>query len=40
MKLFNALTLKFKKSDWSRNPEFGLIDTLLEQHSEFADGQR
>lgn len=34
MKLFNALTLKFEKSDWSRNPEFGLIDTLLEQHPE------
>ncbi|MEX2007864.1 MAG: ISNCY family transposase [Candidatus Levyibacteriota bacterium] len=34
MKLFSALTLKFEKSDWSRNPEFGLIDTLLEQHPE------
>jgi IS5 family transposase len=34
MKLFNALTLKFEKSDWVLNPEFGLIDTLLEQHAE------
>lgn len=34
MKLFNALTLKFEKSDWALNPEFGLIDTLLEQHPE------
>jgi IS5 family transposase len=34
MKLFSALTLKFEKSDWALNPEFGLIDTLLEQHPE------
>ncbi len=34
MKLFSALTLKFEKSDWALNPEFGLIDTLLEQHGE------
>lgn len=34
MKLFNALTLKFEKADWALNPEFGLIDTLLEQHPE------
>ena len=32
MKLFEALTLKFEKPDWSRNPEFGLIDTLLDTH--------
>jgi IS5 family transposase len=32
MKLFEELTLKFEKPDWSRNPEFGLIDTILEQH--------
>jgi IS5 family transposase len=32
MKLFNALTLKFEKADWALNPEFGLIDTLLEEH--------
>ena len=34
MKLFSALTFKFEKSDWAFNPEFGLIDTLLEQHPE------
>jgi len=34
MKLFNDLKLKFEKSDWSRNPEFGLIDTILETHPE------
>lgn len=32
MKLYNALCLKFEKSDWSSNPEFGLIDTLLEMN--------
>lgn len=32
MKLFNDLLLKFEKPDWSNNPEFGLIDTLLEEH--------
>jgi IS5 family transposase len=32
MKLYSALCLKFEKSDWSSNPEFGLIDTLLESH--------
>ena len=32
MQLFNALKLKFENSDWSSNPEFGLIDTLLELH--------
>lgn len=34
MKLFNDLTLKFEKPDWTRNPEFGVIDTILEQHSD------
>jgi IS5 family transposase len=32
MKLFNELKLKFDHPDWSRNPEFGLIDTILEQN--------
>lgn len=32
MQLFNKLCLKFEKSDWSMNPEFGLIDTLLENN--------
>ena len=30
MKLFNILQIKFGKTDWSLNPEFGLIDTLME----------
>jgi IS5 family transposase len=34
MKLFEELTLKFEKPDWSRNPEFGVIDTILEKHSD------
>lgn len=32
MKLFNELRLKFTKPDWASNPEFGLLDTLLETH--------
>src|SRR3972149_177736 len=32
MKLFEELTIKFERPDWSRNPEFGLIDTILEKH--------
>jgi IS5 family transposase len=34
MKLFEPLTLKFEDANWSRNPEFGLIDTILELHPE------
>lgn len=30
MQFFNALKLKFEKPDWSLNPEFGLIDTIME----------
>ena len=30
MKIFNELLLKFEKSDWSTNPEFCVIDTILE----------
>ena len=37
MKIFNELCLKFERADWSRNPEFGLIDTLLEEHPELYD---
>jgi hypothetical protein len=29
MKIFNELLLKFEKSDWSANPEFCVIDTIL-----------
>jgi len=34
MPLFESFRLKFEKPDWSRNPEFGLLDTILEQHPE------
>jgi IS5 family transposase len=34
MKIFNDLVLKFQKPDWSKNPEFGVIDTILELHPE------
>ncbi|SCC47413.1 hypothetical protein GA0116948_11022 [Chitinophaga costaii] len=34
MHLFEPLRLKFSKPDWARNPEFGLLDTVLEQHPE------
>jgi IS5 family transposase len=34
MKLFEPLVLKFEDANWSRNPEFGLIDTILETHPE------
>lgn len=30
MKIFNELLLKFEKPDWSANPEFCVIDTILE----------
>lgn len=32
MKLFETLTLKFEDADWANNPEFGLMDSILEQH--------
>ncbi len=32
MKLFEDFKIKFEKPDWSRDPELGLIDTILEQH--------
>lgn len=32
MEFFNALLIKFEHPDWSRNPEFGLIDSILEEH--------
>ncbi|MCD6556947.1 MAG: ISNCY family transposase [Bacteroidales bacterium] len=37
MELFSELTLKFEKPDWTRNPEFGLMDTILEQHPDLLD---
>jgi IS5 family transposase len=32
MNLFNELTLKFERTDWAKNPEIGLIDTILGQN--------
>lgn len=34
MKIFSDLVLKFEKPDWSKNPEFGVIDAILELHPE------
>ena len=34
MKIYNDLVLKFENPDWSKNPEFGVIDTILELHPE------
>jgi IS5 family transposase len=34
MKLFEPLTLKFEDVNWARDPELGLIDTILEEHPE------
>ena len=34
MQLFNTLKIKFERKCWSSNPEFGLIDSLLEEHPE------
>jgi transposase, IS5 family len=35
MKLFENLKIKFEKPNWSRDPELGLIDTIIEQHPHF-----
>jgi IS5 family transposase len=32
MQLLTDLMLKFDRPNWSKNPELGLIDTILEQH--------
>jgi len=32
MKLFEPLMLKFENSDWTRNPEFELLDTILRKN--------
>ena len=37
MQLFEPLRLKFEKANWARNPEFGLMDTILEKHPELFD---
>ena len=35
MKILNQALLKFTRPDWRRDPELALIDTIIEQHSEF-----
>lgn len=37
MQLFEPLRLKFENANWAKNPEFGLIDTILEKHPELFD---
>ena len=37
MKLFSELVLKFEQPNWAKNPEFGLIDTILSQRLDFVD---
>jgi len=34
MQLFETLKIKFENPDWSNNPSFGLIDTIIEAHPE------
>lgn len=34
MKILNEVKLKFEKIDWALNPEFNVIDTILELHPE------
>jgi len=34
MRLFNDLTIKFTQTNWALNPEFCVIDTILESHPE------
>jgi IS5 family transposase len=37
MSLFNKVTQKLAQADWVKNPEFGLLDTILEEHPELLD---
>ena len=34
MKLFEDFKLKFEQPNWARDPELGLIDTILERHTD------
>ena len=34
MKIFEPLLLKFENHKWVNDPELGLIDTALEEHTE------
>lgn len=37
MPLFHDISQKLEQGDWSKNPELGLIDSLLELHPELLD---
>ena len=37
MSLFNKITPKLAEADWSKNPELGLIDTILEERPDLLD---
>lgn len=37
MKLFHEFKQKIEQADWSKNPELGLMDTILETHPELLD---
>lgn len=37
MKLFADLKIRFEQPNWARNPELGLIDTILEQRPDLLD---
>jgi len=32
MKLYQTLSFKFDNPNWANNPEFALMDSILEQH--------
>jgi hypothetical protein len=34
MELFHEFNQKTAQADWSKNPELGLMDTILESHPE------
>lgn len=34
MQLFESFRIKFEQADWSRNPEFGLLDSIMDSHPE------
>lgn len=37
MRLFTDLKLKFEQANWARNPEFCLLDTIIEQRPDLLD---
>ncbi len=37
MKLFSDLTIKFEQPNWAKNPELGLMDTILDQNPELLE---